>query len=69
MIQLSSSASSPRGENRYPLLIDAVIQSNGVGFVGTDLSTVSVVARRRVESWHDGIVRTVKWGQPTSDDH
>ena len=54
---------------RYPLLIDAVIQSNGVGFVGNDLSTVSVVARKRVESWHQGVVRTVKWGWPTADDH
>lgn len=55
--------------HRYPVLIDAVIQSNGVGFVGTDRSTMSMMARRRVESWHDGVVRTVKWGRPDSDDH
>ncbi|KAF8735016.1 hypothetical protein AX14_002926 [Amanita brunnescens Koide BX004] len=53
----------------YPVLIDAVIQSNGVGFIGTDKSTMTVMARRRVQSWHDGPVRTVKWGTPTADDH
>lgn len=56
-------------ENRYPVLIDAVIQSNGAGFVGTDRSTMTVMARKRVQSWHDGPVRTVKWGTPTADDH
>ena len=40
--------------NRYPVLIDAVIQSNGIGFVGTDRSTMSEMGRRRSESWHDG---------------
>jgi len=53
----------------YPVLIDAVIQSSGVGFVGTDRSTMSVLARRRVESWQDGAVRIVKWGKPDADDH
>ncbi|TFK21604.1 hypothetical protein FA15DRAFT_597574 [Coprinopsis marcescibilis] len=53
----------------YPVLIDAVIQSGGMGFVGTDQSTMSVLARRRVESWRDGAVRTVKWGKPGADDH
>jgi len=54
---------------RYPVLIDAVIQSGGVGFLGTDRSTMSILARRRVQSWHQGIVRTVKWGQKGADDH
>jgi len=53
----------------YPVLIDAAIQSGGVGFVGTDRSTMSILARRRVQSWQDGVVRTLKWGQPGSDDH
>lgn len=55
--------------SRYPVLIDAVIQSNGIGFVGTDRSTMSEMARRRSESWHDGVVRMVKWGYPGADDH
>ncbi|KAF5323560.1 hypothetical protein D9611_005638 [Ephemerocybe angulata] len=53
----------------YPVLIDAGIQSGGVGFVGTDRSTMSIMARRRVESWHNGVVRMIKWGGPSSDDH
>ncbi|KAJ7103060.1 hypothetical protein B0H15DRAFT_767901, partial [Mycena belliarum] len=53
----------------YPVLIDAVIQSSGLGFVGTDRSTMSILAARRVESWRDGIVRFVKWGKPGADDH
>ncbi|KAF8956056.1 hypothetical protein BDZ97DRAFT_1853458 [Flammula alnicola] len=53
----------------HPLLIDAVIQSEGMGFVGTDRSTMTVLARRRVQSWRDGAVRTVKWGSPGADDH
>jgi len=53
----------------YPVLIDAVIQSNGIGFVGTDRSTMSTIARRRVQSWHGGVVRTLKWGKPDADDH
>jgi len=53
----------------YPPLIDAVIQSNGAGFVGNDMSTMTSMARRRVQSWHDGPVRAVKWGKPDADDH
>jgi hypothetical protein len=55
--------------HRYPLLIDAVIQSNGIGFVGTDGSTMSEMAKRRCESWHGGVTRTVKWGHIGADDH
>ncbi|KAJ6575269.1 hypothetical protein B0H19DRAFT_635080 [Mycena capillaripes] len=53
----------------YPLLIDAVIQSQGIGFVGTDRSTMSIVAGRRVASWQKGPYRLVKWGTPTADEH
>lgn len=55
--------------NRYPVLIDAVIQSGGLGFVGTDGSTMSLLGRRRVQSWRNGSVRTVKWGRPGADNH
>ncbi|KAH7916414.1 hypothetical protein BJ138DRAFT_468258 [Hygrophoropsis aurantiaca] len=53
----------------YPVLIDAVIQSSGAGFVGTDGSTMTTLARRRVESWQDGPTRVVRWGRPGADDH
>jgi len=53
----------------YPVLIDAVIQSNGVGFIGTDRSTMSEMGRRRSESWHGGVTRMVKWGYIGADDH
>ncbi|KXN88805.1 hypothetical protein AN958_06674 [Leucoagaricus sp. SymC.cos] len=53
----------------YPVLIDAVIQSGGIGFVGTDRSTMSILARRRVQSWRNGVVRTIKWGKSGADDH
>jgi len=53
----------------YPLLIDAVIQSGGEGFVGTDRSTMSILARRRVQSWRDGAVRIFKWGRLDADNH
>jgi len=53
----------------YPVLIDAVIQSMGRGFVGTDRSTMSMVAQRRVEDWQDGPTREVKWGWKGADDY
>jgi len=53
----------------YPVFVDAVIQSNGAGFVGTALSTMSQLAARRCESWHDGPVRQVQWGTPDMDNH
>ncbi|KAL5519476.1 hypothetical protein ACEPAH_1159 [Sanghuangporus vaninii] len=46
----------------YTVFIDAVVQSLGAGFVGTDRSTMSLVAQRRVEDWSDGATREVKWG-------
>ncbi|KAF7347413.1 hypothetical protein MVEN_01497200 [Mycena venus] len=42
----------------YPVLIDAVIHSQGLGFVGTDRSTYSILSARRVASWHDGPMYT-----------
>ncbi|KAF7339343.1 hypothetical protein MSAN_02148100 [Mycena sanguinolenta] len=53
----------------YPVFIDAVIQSQGAGFVGTDRSTMSIVAARRVESWQNGPHKMVKWGSIGADDH
>jgi hypothetical protein len=53
----------------HPVLIDAAIQSGGVGFVGTDRSTMSIMAKRRVEAWQDGATRMVKWGYLGADDH
>ncbi|KAG1885499.1 hypothetical protein F4604DRAFT_1890272 [Suillus subluteus] len=47
----------------YPVFIDAP------GFVGTHGSTMTTLARRRVESWHGGPTRVVKWGSPNADDH
>ena len=57
------------GIGRYPLLVDAVIQSSGIGFIGTTGSTMSVLAGRRVESWYDGVFKLVKWGTAHADDH
>jgi len=54
---------------RYPVIIDAVVQSKGMGFVGNDLSTFSILARRRVEDWQRGVTRTAKWGFKGADDH
>ncbi|EIM92217.1 uncharacterized protein STEHIDRAFT_143645 [Stereum hirsutum FP-91666 SS1] len=53
----------------YPVFVDAVIQSSGLGFIGTASSTMSTLARRRVEDWNKGITRTVQWGRPGADDH
>ncbi|GJE85810.1 O-fucosyltransferase family protein [Phanerochaete sordida] len=60
-------------EQRYtrwhPVILDAAIQSAGLGFVGTDRSTFSVLSRRRVLDWNDGAVRMVLWGRKGADDH
>lgn len=50
------------------VLIDAVIQSQGAGYVGTDRSTMSRLAGRRVQDWRGGPIRFVKWGKPGADD-
>lgn len=41
----------------------------GRAFVGTDRSTMSMVAARRVEDWQDGPAVYVRWGHPGADDH
>jgi len=43
----------------YPPLIDIVIQSMAVGFVGTEDSTFSLVSQRRVEDWTGGLALNV----------
>lgn len=53
----------------YPVIIDAVVQSKGIGFVANALSTFSTLALRRVEDWQGGVTRTVKWGWKGADDH
>ncbi|KAI0275007.1 hypothetical protein BC834DRAFT_850667 [Gloeopeniophorella convolvens] len=53
----------------YPLLIDAVIQSSGVGMIGMQGSTMSLLAGRRVQDWQQGVFKNIKWGTPTADDH
>jgi len=53
----------------YPLLIDAVIQSSGVGLIGTAGSTMSLLAGRRIQDWHNGVYKEVKWGTPNADDY
>ena len=55
--------------NWYPVLMDAVVQSMAIGFVGTEESTFSHIARRRVVDWNRGVARMVKWGRQGADDH
>lgn len=43
----------------YPVFIDAVIQSAGTGFVGTQGSTMSLLALRRVMDWNNGLGKMV----------
>ena len=54
---------------RYPVILDAYIQSASLGFVGTARSTFSTLARLRVKDWHNGIVKMVKWGRPGADNN
>ncbi|KEP54707.1 GDP-fucose protein O-fucosyltransferase [Rhizoctonia solani 123E] len=51
----------------YPVVLDAVFQSLGAGFVGTDRSTMSLLAQRRVEAWNNGVGTFVRWGAPNAD--
>ena len=53
----------------YPVILDAAIQASGMGFVGTDRSTFSILSRRRVMDWNDGVTRMFKWGRKGADDH
>jgi hypothetical protein len=46
----------------YPMVVDAVAQSLGAGFVGSIDSTVSMVSAKRVEDWNHGVTRVVGWG-------
>ncbi|KAJ2914442.1 hypothetical protein MD484_g5969, partial [Candolleomyces efflorescens] len=41
----------------YPVLIDKIAQSLGVGFVGTKSSTFSLLSARRVEDWNGDNLR------------
>lgn len=43
----------------YPPLIDIVVQSYAMGFVGTEDSTFSMVSQKRVVDWNGGVVRSV----------
>jgi hypothetical protein len=54
---------------RYPVLIDAVIQSSGIGLIGMHSSTMSLLAGRRVQDWHNGVYKDVRWGTANADDH
>ena len=70
----SSAALSPYCTNvslhyRYPVILDAAIQSLGLGFVGTEHSTFSILSKRRVQDWHGGASRMVKWGFKDADAH
>lgn len=51
----------------YPTFIDAVVQAAGAGFVGTEGSTMSLIASRRVEDWGRGVTSSVQWGYPGAD--
>ncbi|KAF8506766.1 hypothetical protein F5888DRAFT_1896221 [Russula emetica] len=53
----------------YPVLIDAVIQSSGIGLIGMHGSTMSLLAGRRVQDWYNGVYKDVRWGSPDADDH
>ena len=41
--------------------------SLATGFVGTSESTLSLLARRRVETWNGGEARQVTWGDKDAD--
>lgn len=51
------------------MILDAVFQSMGAGFVGTDRSTMTLLSQRRVEDWNGGLSAAVRWGTPSADDH
>ncbi|KAG8907820.1 hypothetical protein FRB99_001993 [Tulasnella sp. 403] len=44
----------------YPSIVDSVVQSNSIGFVGTDGSTFSMVSALRVRDWHGGVSSMVR---------
>jgi hypothetical protein len=45
----------------YEALVDIVVQSLAVGFVGTKHSTLSIVSSKRVVEWNGGVARMVDW--------
>ncbi|CAK5280721.1 unnamed protein product [Mycena citricolor] len=45
----------------YPILIDSVVLSAGIGHVGTEGSTMSWIAAKRVRDWHGGVTRLLDW--------
>jgi len=45
----------------YPVFIDAVLQSSGIGLIGTHGSTMSVLAGRRVHDWYNGVYKDVQF--------
>jgi len=53
----------------YTAVLDGYFQSRGVGFVGTEGSTMSLLAERRVQDWQGGVTREVKWGKKDADAH
>ncbi len=50
-------------------IMDPAIHSLATGFVGTDVSTYSLLSSHRVEDWNGGATRAVKWGIKGADDH
>ncbi|KAG8904306.1 hypothetical protein FRC01_008790 [Tulasnella sp. 417] len=52
---------------KYPTIIDAVIQSRGKAFVGTQGSTMSDYAARRVQDWQQGPWKLVRWKYKDAD--
>lgn len=68
-IDHNTEKTAERYGNWFPLLLDAMFQSMGKGFVGTLGSTMSDLARKRVEDWHDGESAMVHWGAPGADNH
>jgi hypothetical protein len=48
------------GEWFIPIL-DIVIQSLAIGFVGTKSSTLSAVSAKRVQDWNGGLSKILSW--------
>jgi hypothetical protein len=46
----------------YPTLVDSALMAYAVGFVGTEPSTFSLLAAKRVKAWQGGVVKMVKSG-------
>ncbi|KAF5321847.1 hypothetical protein D9619_001469 [Psilocybe cf. subviscida] len=59
LINHTAEATVERFGNWYPPLIDAIVHSYAIGFVGTKGSTFSLVGERRVHDWNGGATREV----------